>query len=173
MNRAMVGQFFKEPSGHFRLFSLTVVEEGEDRGRAYRMRKSYDVDYSRRYGYLFHMSGAGGSHAEPVDGPYFACGDLEVEERSSTLVNKKARDRNRTRRLRAIPKAFDLEPGQDLLGWLQHNAIQQDAVWCSECKDNVPGDELCEHCWWCGEIGWYSTPSDRCGCKGGRAACEA
>lgn len=172
MKRATVAEFHKEANGRFTLFSLTVVKEGDDRGRQYLVRETYDVDHSRRYGYLFEMSGCGGSHAVPVSGPYFATREIEVEEKPSTLVNRKARKRNRTRRLRAVPKAFDVAPGQDLLGWLECHGIQQKGIWCSECRDWVPSDELCEHCWWCDASAWYSTPSERCECKS-REECNA
>lgn len=167
MTRATVAEFHKDGRGRLILFSLTVVKQETDRrdGREYLMRETYDVDHSRQYGYLFHMSGAGGSDPVPVSGPYFASGDVEVKETKSTLVNRKSRKLNRTRRLRAIPKAFSCEPGHDLLNWLEYNAIQQDGVYCSTCRDYVPGDELCEHCWWCELTGWYSTPSERCDCK--------
>lgn len=74
------------------------------------------------------------------------------------------RARNKTRRLRAPPKAFRSETG-DLLNWLEVHGIERDSVWCSECNDSMPDDELCKHCSWCDKIGWYSTPGDRCGCS--------
>lgn len=168
--RAYVAEFHKNASGRLILFSLVVIKEGTDQtGREWQMRATYDVDHSRQYGYIFHMSGAGGSHHVPVSGPYFASGDIEVEEQPSTLINRKARKRNRTRKLRSVPKAFALEPGRDLLHWLEQNAIEETAVYCSVCRDHMPSDQLCDHCWWCDEIGWYSTPSERCKC--GRKEC--
>jgi hypothetical protein len=69
-----------------------------------------------------------------------------------------------------LPKAFlreaeVLQPGWDLLDWLEHFAIHGEAVWCSVCHDYYPGEELCKHCWWCDKTGWYSTPDERCKCK--------
>jgi hypothetical protein len=164
--RAIVAEFHKDSGGRLTLISVTSVEDHGD----YFYRKIYDVDHSKSHGYLFHQSGAGGSGPVPVNGPYFVSGNVEVKEGPNRLVNRKARKRSRTRRLRAVPVAFDLEQGWDLLDWLEHNAIQQDAVWCSVCRDHLPGDDLCEHCWWCDATGWYSTPSDRCKCKD-REAC--
>jgi len=158
---SIVAEFHKDSGGRFELFSLTVIE---DRGE-YLSRSIYDVDHSRKYGYLFHQSGSGGAGPVPVSGIYFVRGNVDVKESPCTLINRVARKRNHTRKLRVLPKAFDLKPGWDLLDWLQHRAIEQHAVWCSKCRDHVPGEELCEHCWWCDKTGWYSTPSDRCKCK--------
>lgn len=69
-----------------------------------------------------------------------------------------------------LPRHIDLDPGQDLLAWLECNGVEQDAVWCSECDDHVRGDYLCEHTWWCDKNGWYSTPTERCGHE--REECE-
>ena len=180
MTRAIVAEFHKDPGGRLELFSLVSIDKD---GREYLWRTAYDVDRSRRYGYLFHESGAGGRGAVPVSGIYFASGDVSVKETPCQLVDARERSpwrgkrtrairhRNRTRRLRALPKAFDLEPGWDLLDWLEHRAINEEAVWCAECRDRLPSDELCAHCWWCEATGWYSTPSERCGCKD-REACE-
>lgn len=180
--RRVVSQFIKRPGQPLELTSLTVLEKKVGYGRkAYLAQTVYDVDLSRKYGYLFHESGFGGSLPITVDGIYHVHGDVPVRENPTTLVD--ARDRppwrspkirriralNRTRRLRALPRQFG---GQgDLLEWLERYGIQQDAVWCSECHDYVPGDELCDHCWWCEKIGWYSTPSERCGCTN-REQCE-
>lgn len=161
-DRATVALFHKSLGGRFTLFSLTVIERKAD----YVSRDTYDVDLSRGHGfYLYHMSGAGGCGPIPVDGIYFTTGDVEVEEKASTLCNKKLRRVNATRRLRALPKAFADAPAGDLLEWLYTNGVNENAVWCSKCNDHVPGDTLCEHTWWCDEIGWYSTPSEPCKCR--------
>lgn len=177
--RGIVAKFHKEPSGALRLFSLVTIEKTKNGLHRY----FYDVDWSKKYGYLFDMSGFGGTGPAIVSGPYFASGDIEINETPTTLVDpgdappwqgKRTlviRKRNRTRRLRRLPKAFDLEPDQDLLDWLHVNAIEDTAVYCSECRDRVPGDTLCDHCWWCDRIGWYSTPTERCSCKN-RQECE-
>jgi hypothetical protein len=176
--RAIVAQFHKDSGGRLTMFSLTVIEHGTERdGREYLCRKTYDVDHSRAYGYLFHQSGGGGSLPVNVQGIYFASGDVEIEEKPTQLVDARdkppwrgkktraIRKRNRTRRLPRLPKAWTLEPGWDLLDWMHHNAIEQRAVWCSTCRDRFPEDSLCEHCWWCNVNGWYSTPAERCECK--------
>ena len=176
MIRAIVAEFHKDSGGRLTLFSL-VTEDGE-------YRRMYDVERSRKYGYLFHHSGSGGGGPVSVSGIYFTDGDVPVEETPCQLVDPKdrppwrgkktraIRQRNRTRRLRALPKAFKLEPGWDLLDWLQHRAIEEDAVWCSVCRDNLPDSSLCEHCWWCDKTCWYSTPSERCKCEN-REECAA
>ncbi len=176
--RAIVAEFVREGNRSPELWSMVVIEEGVDRdGREFFYRKQYDIEVSRQYGYLYHQSGGGGSGPVKVNGIYFVSGDVEILEGPCQLVDPKdnppwrgrktkfIRKRNRTHRLLHPPKQFDLRENQDLLHWLQENAIEQDAVWCSTCRDHLPEEYLCEHCWWCGKIGWYSTPSERCDCK--------
>jgi hypothetical protein len=177
--RATVVEFHKDSGGRFHPFSLTVIE---DHG-AYLYRKIYDVEHSRKYGYVFHQSGFGGSGPVKVDCPYFTTGTITIEETPCQLVDgkdrppwrsrktKAIRARNRPRQLRALPKAFTVEPGQDILDWLEHHAIEGDAVWCATCRDWFPEDSVCDHVWWCDKSCWWSTPSERCGCKS-RAKCR-
>lgn len=183
MPRAIVAQFHKTAGGRFELWSVTTVEEEKSRdgsGNTWLSRKVYDVDWSRRYGYIYHHSGSGGINPVRVDSIYFACGEVKVEEtpcmlleRSKTTRRWKSREiraRNKTRRLAALPKSFRLENGGDLMDWLEVHGIDRGSVYCSECRDCMPDDELCKHCWWCEKIGWFSTPSDRCGHK--REECD-
>lgn len=178
MKRAIIAEFFREPGGMTRLHTLTVIQEKVSPHYGVQIsRDYYDVEWSKRYGcYLFDQCGAGGGNRTvPVRGLYFTSGPARVREKKSTwcyggqrpdpagLRTRAIRKRNRTRRLLNLPKHFDLQPGEDLVDWLQSHHIEQDAVWCSECNDWVRGDYLCEHTWWCDKIGWYSTPSDRCG----------
>jgi hypothetical protein len=129
---------------------------------------------------------SGGFHEPEVSGIYFLAGDMKVKEKPCQLVDdrdkppwkskrtKAIRERNRTRRLAKLPKAFDMDGFENLLEWLQQNAIEGDAVYCSICRDYFPGTDdwnLCEHCWWCDKTGDYSTPSERCKCKD-RDACR-
>lgn len=178
--RATVVEFQKDSSGRFHPFSLTVIEEKD--GGLYRT--IYDIEHSRKYGYLFDQSGFGGWGPVQVSGPYFASGDVEVKEKRCQLVDgadkapwrskktKAIRARNRTRALRALPKAFAVPTGEDILDWLQTNAIECDSVWCSTCRDSFPEDSLCDHIWWCDTTGWWSTPSDRCKCTS-QEACQS
>lgn len=176
--RIIIAQFFKRPGGGMLLHGMTVIEEkisphyGVQIARDY-----YDVEWSNGCGcYLFDHSGSGGGNRPShVTGLYFISGPARVIEKKSLwcyggqrpdpagLRTRAIRKRNRTRRLFNLPKHFDLQPGDDLFDWLQNENIEQDAVWCSECVDYVRGDYLCEHTWWCDKIGWYSTPSERCG----------
>lgn len=179
----LVAQFIKNPRGRLDMFSLTVFETaiGFDH-KPYVTRREYDVDHSKKYGYLFDMSGFGGDDKVIAHGIYFAFGDVVIEEAPTTLVDSRdsppwdgkktltIRARNRTRRLDRLPRAFS-GYGQNVLEWLRCNGIEEHAVWCSECADSVPGDELCAHCWWCEKSGWYSTPDERCGCAD-RRECE-
>lgn len=182
--RAIVAEFHKTAGGRLSLWSLTSITEEAARdgsGKTYLMLRVYDVETSRKFGYIFHQSGGGGSSPVSVEGIYFTSGDVAVEERPCHLVDPKdkppwrgkktkaIRKRNRTRRLRSLPKAFTSDSG-DLLDWLEVNGIEQDAVWCSECRDSYPSDQLCSHCSWCDKIGWYSTPSERCKCNPEEAA---
>lgn len=161
-------------------WSLIVFEpERDHKGEWQLYQHLYDVEYSKRFGYIFHMSGAGAFPLE-IDGLYHVSGDLDgksVIEKPCQLVDssdnppwkgaktKAIRARNGTRRIR-MPKAFSDAP--DMLAWLQNNAIQGDAVFCTECRDLFPGDnecDWCEHIWWCDKTGLYSTPNERCKCK--------
>lgn len=171
--RKIVAEFQKNARGHLILFALTTISEKGGR-------EQYDVDHSRSYDYLFHLSGAGGGPTVEVSGIYFASPGASVKEERCTLVSaddkppwlsKKTaaiRNRNRTRRLRSLPKSFALEAGWDLLTWLEYNAIQSDSVWCSTCRDCFPETDTCDHCWWCNQIGEWSTPDERCECEPGK-----
>jgi hypothetical protein len=179
---AFVAEFQKDARGPLRLWALTTFEKDRHSGRE--MRKSYDVAWSRTFGsYLFEMSGAGGTDCVSVSGIYFAKGPVVIKETPCTLVHGKdlapwlspettvIRERNRTRRLGKLPRLFADAPNGNLLAWLEDQAIQDSAVWCSQCADNLPGEALCEHMWWCDGSAWYSTPSERCGCAT-RAVCS-
>lgn len=173
--RQIVAEFHKRAGGRLELFAITTLtkEVGND-GRAYLSRTQYDVDLSRKYGYIFDQSGFGGGSTVAVSGIYFASSGVSLKETPTQLVastdkppfrskaTKVIRQRNRTRRLRSLPRSFDLRPGWDLMDWLENNAIQSDSVWCSSCRDTFPEDSLCEHCWWCDQKCWWSTPSERC-----------
>jgi hypothetical protein len=183
-DRAIVAEFFRPACGCPRLHAMTVVEDFEcSDGRVLRSLKTYDIEWCRTYGYyLFNNSGNGGDETVETSGIYHASGPAVVQEKPAQWVDgrdnppwrgrrtRMIRKRNRTHRLFRLPKHIDLEPGQDLLDWLECEGVQQDAVWCSECADWVRGDYLCQHTWWCEKIGWYSTPSDRCGHE--REECE-
>lgn len=178
--RGVVAEFFKYPGGRLEIVSLTVVDNRTAiDGRECVSRTLYDVDWSSRHGYIFHQSGSGGGSRVEVRGIYFATGSMWLVERRAEWCDHRRREqatkairkRNRTRRILNLPRQIDLSEGEDLLGWLQRSAIEDHAVHCSECRDFVPGDELCAHTWWCKKICWYSTPSDRCGHE--REECEA
>lgn len=183
-NRSVVAQFHKAENGRYSLWSVVTEEAaiGHD-GKSLRRRTCYDVTLSKRHGYLFHASGFGGCEPVIVGSPYYASAGFCISESPCTLIDsddnepytsektRAIRERNKTRRLSAVPRAFKLEPGQDILDWLTCHAIDTPSVYCSECDDSMPDDELCEHCWWCEKISWFSTPSDRCGCPD-RIICE-
>jgi hypothetical protein len=186
MTHAVVTRFFRHAIGSPKIHSVTVIEDGiSSDGRAYIYRKEYDVEWSRSCGYyLFHHSGSGGDTVVTVSGLYHVTGGAAVKEEPAEWVDARdhapwrgrrtrvIRKRNRTRRMQRPPRMIDLEPGEDVLAWLEREGVEEQAVWCSECHDHIRGDELCKHCWWCDKIGWYSTPSERCGCQT-RGACEA
>jgi hypothetical protein len=174
--------FHKDSGGRLELDCLHVRTEWVSRhdGKTYIGSDGYDVDWSKRYkSYLFHNSSSG-FHEPEVSGIYFISGDMKVKEKPCQLVDTRdkpawrgkrtqaIRKRNRTRRLMKLPKAFDMEGFENLLEWLQQNGIESDAVWCSICRDCMPGSEFydtCEHIWWCQKTGDWSTPSERCECK--------
>lgn len=177
--RAIVATFFRSAVGITRLHAVTVVSDFTcSDGRTVRSRDYYDVDWSKRSGcYLFNKSGSGGREPVEVQGLFFTSGPVEIRREPPTWCSargpiegpatRRIRRRNPTRRMMTLPGHITLEPGQDLLDWLQGENIEQDAVFCSECSDMVRGDYLCEHTWWCDKISWYSTPSDPCGHAGG------
>lgn len=174
----VVGHFYRSGNGDTRLFALTVIREGVSRhtGGAYISKGTYDVEWSKRYGYLFGMTGCGGGgRTVEVDGLFHCSGDIEIERKPCRLVDLRDKPRycgratrrirriNATRRMMRPPIHIDLRHGQNLFDWLVSNGIEQDAVWCAECRDWVRGDYLCKHCWWCDKNRWYSTPSESCG----------
>ena len=197
LHREVVGHFWKDSSKRVRLTALTVLQEVRPAaGDVYVAREEWDVDYSKTFGYLFHNSGGGGDETIEVSGIYHvtvsclarkllgeSLGELRpprIIEKDPQWVGKskrkteEIRKRNRTRQLFKLPKAIDLNEGEDLLDWLQTNGIEGDAVWCSTCRDFFPGTDdwnLCKHCWWCDKTGTYSTPNDRCDCKS-REECD-
>lgn len=175
--RQVVAEFYKPEKGPIEMHSLSVIKKrvGHD-GKSRWSRTGYDVDYSKSYGYIFHMSGGGGGMEIETSGIYFSSGNPAVKEMPVQYVDPKdeppwegsgtlaIRKRNRTRRLRKLPDLFKPRRGEDLLDWLEQNAIQGDSVWCSDCDDHLPEESLCEHCWLCDATGMYSTPDERCGC---------
>lgn len=152
---AQFAEFFVRADGSL---ELTSVRSGDEHGP----HTIWDVDWSKTYGvYCFHMSG-GGRFSNEASGTYWAASGLKVKHRRSALIDKDSRKRNKTRRLLDLPVEFE---GMDLLKWLEHNAVHDETVWCDTCIDMLPSEQLCEHCWWCDEHGWYQTPTevyDRC-----------
>jgi hypothetical protein len=155
---ASVAEFQTGHHGRLELWSLTTFEKQA----GYVVRNYYNVDWSRALRcHLFDCSGFGGDDTVEVEGAYFARGPVTVVERST----------GSPRRLKRLPRRYQYGRGSNLLEWLQENGIEEDSVWCSLCGDHFPKDQTCEHIWWCHEIGWYSTPGERCGCAT-RAMCD-
>lgn len=177
--RSIVAQFVKWGNGEpIRLFSLTVI--GPSRYGPWLDRTEYSVEWSKRYGYLYHHCGSGGGALVDVMGAYHVSGHVAVREQAATWCSArdrppwrgkrtlKVRRRNRTRRLRQLPMCISgMKAGWDLLDWLEHNAIESEAVYCSVCDDWQHEDSWnqCDHVWWCDKSEWWSTPSERCECK--------
>jgi hypothetical protein len=177
----IAAEFHKDSGGRLKLFSLYTRTEAISRhdGKTYYGADGYDVDWSDTYGYIFHNSSSG-FHTPTVSGIYFLWGDMKVKETPCTLVDardkppwrgkrtKAIRERNRTRRLLKLPKAFDMEGVSNLLEWLQQNAIESDTEYCSVCRERFPTQDnnvLCDHVWWCAKTATWSTPDERCKCK--------
>lgn len=178
---AIVAEFQKDARGRLELWSLVVFEEERD---SYTSRKHYDVEWSKKFdSHLFDYCGAGGGDVVEVSGIYFAQGRVTITETPTTLVHGRdhppwmspetqaIRARNRTRRLKGLPRRYRHGHGGNLLGWLRDNGIEGPSVWCSECRDTFPDNQACEHIWWCDASARYSTPSERCGCAT-RAVCS-
>lgn len=183
----VAAEFHKNSSGRLELFSVWVRTEGVSRhdGKTYFGADGYDVEWSKTYrSYVFHNSSSG-FHIPEVSGIYFLSGDMKVKEKPCQLVDtrdkppwkgkrtKAIRKRNRTRRLKRLPKAFDMGGVGNLLEWLQENGIEAGATYCCKCCDWFPEtqDELCDHVWWCSTEQRYSTPDERCKCKN-REECD-
>ena len=177
----VLAEFHKDASKRLNLFSIYVVSEGKswDGKKDVRWADGYDVEWSKTYGsYIFHYSSSG-MWPKHISGIYFLSGDVKVKEKPCELVDahdnppwkskrtRIIRERNRTRRLKKLPKSFDMSDSANLFEWLQNNGIESGATWCSECRDWLPEDAyvLCDHCWWCTKTGLYSTPHERCKCK--------
>lgn len=184
MKRELLATFFCDEDGKLWLHALSVSEPKTGyNGKEYWSLDHYDVDWCKRDNcYLFHCSGGGGAFPQVVEGIYWRTAGFRVRERAAKWCNgdgdgidhaatKYIRMRNRTRRLIKLPKDlrgakhydYSVSPCRvsegDLLDWLEHNARQEDSVFCGECADDLPGDDLCGHCWWCETVGWYVTPS--------------
>lgn len=178
----LVGQFQKFKRRPIELFSLSVAyeTEGWPRGTTRVALDHYDVNHSKKYGYIFDMSGSGGNEVH-VSGLYFLRGKIAIKETPCTLIDPKdeppwesgatvaLREVNRTRRLPRLPSKF--RGDGNLWEWLGGNAIESGSMWCSICADWFPDDSICQHCWWCEQASWWSTPSERCGCPV-RAFCD-
>lgn len=187
--RKILAEFYIEEDGTFRLFSVYVVDPITmyDGKPGYSL-DGYDVEYSETYGYIYHLT-SGGILPDAVSGIYWASPGLSLKERACQLCScnyesgkldaetRYIRARNRTRRLKQLPKEFrkaehferpiagvrvKITPG-DLMDWLEHNALNDEAVYCSECEDWLPSEDLCEHCWWC-DTASYVTPSEGSAC---------
>lgn len=172
----IIAEFYKRKGQRLELFSLTVDAQTLDhRGAPMMERSVYNVDLSKRFGYLYDCSGFGGfGRPVTVSGPYFVRGDIKVKETPSRLFDpsdrpphrgvktKAIRALNKTHQLHDLPKYFRGEG--NLWKWLQRNGIETKPVYCSECADHMPEDELCEHCRWCEQIHWFPTPDERCDC---------
>ena len=77
----VVPGFYKSAGGRVTLDSMTVVQEVKLwNGEPGLSREQYDVDLSRAYGYIFHMSGCGGQRLIDVSGIYFVSGSPKVKE---------------------------------------------------------------------------------------------
>jgi len=146
---AKYADFHVEKDGTVRLFSLAT---GDEHGP----HTIWDVDWSKTYGYVFHMSG-NGRFEMIASGVYWAADGVQVKEVPSNYIDAEARERNPVKRIE-VPTEFE---GLDLLEWLENNAIQDDTVYCSVCDDHLPSESLCEHCWWCEDACDYSTPTER------------
>jgi len=173
----LLAMFHKDSGGRLELSSVHLRTEEVSRhdGKIYFGADGYDVDWSKyHHSYIFHMSSSG-FHEPEISGIYFLAGDMKATEKPCTLCDDRSRERNRTRRLVRLPKAFrDGEGFPDLLQWLEDNGIESDGVWCSICRDWFPSDpmwERCKHVWWCEKMACNSTPDERCPCKN-REECD-
>lgn len=157
----IIACFFQSANGAYRLNQLYALKDPQagTLGALFGSIRMYDVDWCNRdQSYLWHMSGCGGTLPIEIDGPYWSRLESDVRQVPSTLCDADSRRLNQTRRLAYVP--IDLDDCVDILHYLECNGIQQDAVWCSACEDHLPGEDLCEHCWWCDTAGWYVTPGD-------------
>ena len=169
----IAAHFYVDVLGHYTLNSFHTWQASKSTQGWGGFLQEYWVDWCRRDRcYLFHLAGGGGCPPVVIDGLYWTPDPSWVTEQPSTLVNDDARCRNSTRRLDAMP--IDLKGCDDLLDYLNQHERNEEAVWCSRCRDDLPNDDLCEHIWWCDRASWYSTPEERSrwcrcwGCTNGR-----
>lgn len=113
----------------------------------------YDFDWSEKDGELYwHKSGDGGDRSvelgQRVDGTL-----IRYWAHPSVVVEDPQNGRRLKRPLRQFPptKLFDFP--------------ESETEWCSICKSRVSTEPWrpCPHIWWCNEMGWWSTPGERCG----------
>jgi hypothetical protein len=179
----ILAQFWCDVAGKPWLNSMIVIEPckyktGENAERHKRCRghgSTYDVDWCKRDGlYLFHESGSAASPMK-VGGIYWRTDGFAVSEiacewcstkyqgpRHIDAETKAIRLRNKTRRLTELPENLRFDSRyDDLLDYLQTvgPGREIESVFCCICKDDLPDDGLCKHCWWCDTVGWYVTPS--------------
>lgn len=192
-DRKILATFFRHEDGRLELNHVSVLAACEYKLGPYADRHvrcrghltGYDVDWCKRdRQYVYHNSSGGGPLPETVTGIYWCSSGYPVKERAAQWCSANYEDgridaetryiraRNRTRRLKQLPKEFRdcwiklpngtrfRQESDDLLDWLEHHGTEEDAVFCVECEDDFPGDDLCEHCWWCDSAGWYVTPSE-------------
>jgi hypothetical protein len=157
--------FLLDKTGRYELIRFWTWQRCQNhRGGGGRL-NVFDVDWCRRDGdYLWHLSGGGGQPPVTIDGPYWTPSKRWVHESPCLLVHAEARQRNITRRLSKLP--MDLNGCTDLKDYLESYERQDESVYCAKCLDDLPSENLCAHCWWCEDVGWYSTPSERSkGCQ--------
>lgn len=177
LNREVIALFFKDKSKIVRLYSLIVLKEIKKNyeGKTFLSRYEYDVEYSKKFGYIFNHFGYGGSPIINVSGIYHVTANVVTKrlmgQSTGVLVppkivenppqwvdsrdkapfdnkprTKEVRKRNKTRQLFKLPKAFDVKPGEDLLEWLRNNGIESESMWCSTCRDYFPSSNSYDLC---------------------------
>lgn len=116
---------------------------------------TYDVEYCKRDRQLYyHLSGCGPIrefHVSKGRG-YWAAGGIVVKADDGARRLKRAKGK----------KAFERILNGD---WTLGDYQQSETEYCPTCDDYLPSgdtDELCEHCWWCDDAGWWSKPGERC-----------
>lgn len=141
----------------------SVVTESEERGhdgRLYLCVDQWDFDWCQRDRTLYrHLSGCGGGKEFALYGctsPYQVWAAADV----TLIQNAVPPGYFAATRLKSPLKAWPLSKLFDM-----SEEEESGCVYCSECRDHLPGDDsyhLCEHVRWCDRAGWWSTPDERC-----------
>jgi hypothetical protein len=135
---------------HGRPFTV-ITTENEGRCRNY-----YDVEWCERDRQLYYRNSGSGGYTRPIEvdarTTFWAAPDVPLVVAEGATRRKRADGK----------KAFERVLNGD---WTVSKFSEGRCEYCQTCDDYLPCediDELCEHCWYCGESDDWSKPGERC-----------